>query len=483
MKLGLTSRLFLVLLTASALVACGMFVIMHWNIDRGFLRYVNTLDQERLERLAGELERSYATTESWDFIRDEPRNLLRLMVNTLPEGQVRPEHLDRLERRLERRQGRRERPEPPPPGLAHLFELRVQLLDSSGNHLAGSLQPLPAEEMIALQYQGQKIGALGLTPQKNLADVHQLRFLKEQKQALAQVAGLTLLVAALFSLPLARRLVRPLRELAAATRRLATGTYVERVAVTSQDELGQLAADFNLLALTLQQNETTRRQWIADISHELRTPLTVLRGEIEALQDGVRPLTPAALASLHGEALRLGRLVDDLYQLSLSDLGALQYRKESLAPQAILLAALEPLRPLFAAKGIALHEEFAPGADVTLLADPQRLQQLFANLLDNALKYTDTPGRLEIRMDRRGTNLQIKLCDSAPAVPAADLQRLFERLYRVEGSRSRETGGAGLGLAICRNIAAAHQGTLIATPSPLGGLCLTLTLPLTTEAT
>lgn len=483
MKLGLTSRLFLVLLTASALVACGMFVIMHWNIDRGFLRYVNTLDQERLERLAGELERSYATTGSWDFIRDEPRNLLRLMINTLPEGQVRPEHLDRLERRLERRQGRRERPEPPPPGLAHFFELRVQLLDSAGNHLAGPPQPLPIEGMITLHDQGQRIGALGLAPQKNLADVHQLRFLKEQKQALTQVAGLTLLVSALLSLPLARRLVRPLRELAAATRRLATGAYTERVPVTSQDELGQLAGDFNLLALTLQQNETTRRQWIADISHELRTPLTVLRGEIEALQDEVRPLTPAALASLHGEALRLGRLVDDLYQLSLSDLGALQYRKESLAPKAILLAALEPLRPLFAAKGIALHEEFAAGADVTLLADPQRLHQLFANLLDNALKYTDSPGRLEIRMDRRDANLQIKLCDSAPAVATADLQRLFERLYRVEDSRSRETGGAGLGLAICRNIAVAHQGTLIATPSPLGGLCLTLTLPLPAEAT
>jgi two-component system sensor histidine kinase BaeS len=483
MKLGLTTRLFLVLLTASALVACGMFAIMHWNIDRGFLRYVNTLDQERLERLAAEVESSYATAGSWDFIRDEPGNLLRLMVNTLPEGQIRPKDLDRLERRMERHQGRRERPEPPPPGLAHLFELRVQLRDSAGGHLAGPRNPLPAKEMIPLHYQGQRIGALGLMPQKNLADVHQLRFLKEQKQALAQVAGLTLLVAALFSLPLARRLVRPLRDLAAATRRLATGAYAERVAVTSQDELGQLASDFNLLALTLQQNETTRRQWIADISHELRTPLTVLRGEIEALQDGVRPLTAAALASLHGETLRLGRLVDDLYQLSLSDLGALQYRKEPLAPQALLLAALEPLRPLFAAKGITLRADFAPDSDGEILADPQRLHQLFANLLDNALKYTDAPGTLELSMTRRGRNLRIELCDSAPTVAAADLERLFERLYRVESSRNRETGGAGLGLAICRNIAAAHQGTLTAHPSPLGGLCLTLTLPLTLEAT
>lgn len=480
MKLGLSSRLFLVLLAATALVACGMFVIMHWNIDRGFLRYVNTLDQERLERLAGEVERRYATDGNWDFIEKEPLALLRLMVNTLPEGQVRPRDLDRLERRLERRQVRHE---PPPPGLAHLFELRVQLLDSAGAHLAGPSEALPSEGMITLHYQGQKIGSLGLLPQKNLADIHQLRFLKEQKLALALVAGLTLLVSALLAFPLARRLVRPLRDLAAATRRLATGTYSERVPVTSQDELGQLANDFNLLALTLQENETARRQWIADISHELRTPLTVLRGEIEALQDGVRPLTPAALASLHGEALRLSRLVDDLYQLSLSDLGALHYRKEFLAPKTILQSALEAFRPLFAEKGIGLREEFAPGSEVKIFVDPQRLHQLFANLLDNALKYTDAPGRVELRMERRAASLQIEFCDSAPTVPTVDLERLFERLYRVEGSRSRATGGAGLGLAICRNIAAAHQGTLIARPSPLGGLCLTLTLPLTTEAT
>ena len=131
MKLGLTSRLFLVLLAATALVACGMFVIMQWSIDRGFLRYVNTLDQERLERLAGELEQQLRRSRGAGILSATNRvNLLRLMVKTLPEGQVRPEHLDRLERRLERRQGRRERPEPPPPGLAHLFELRVQLLDS-----------------------------------------------------------------------------------------------------------------------------------------------------------------------------------------------------------------------------------------------------------------------------------------------------------------------------------------------------------------
>ena len=479
MKLGLATRFFLVLLAATALVACGMFVIMQWSIDRGFLRYVNTLELERLERLGGVLEDRYAAAGGWDFLRDEPLALPRLLVQSLPPGEPRPEHLDRLERRLERRQGRRE--QAPPPGMSHLFELRVQLLDSERRHLGGSRAPLPAEALTALRVQGETVGYLGLVPQKNLADVRQLRFLKEQKLALALVAGLTLVVSALLALPLAQRLVRPLRDLAAASRRLASGAYGERVPVTTRDELGQLAGDFNLLALTLQQNENARRQWIADISHELRTPLSVLRGEIEALQDGVRPLTGAALASLHTESLRLARLVDDLYQLSLSDLGALQYRKEALDPVALLLSALEPLRPRFAAKGIALHEAIAAGGDFKVLADRQRLHQLFGNLLDNARKYTDPPGRLELRVERRGTTLFIELCDSAPAVPEAALERLFDRLYRVEGSRSRGTGGAGLGLAICRSIAAAHEGTLTARPSSLGGLCLTLTLPLLPE--
>jgi two-component system, OmpR family, sensor histidine kinase BaeS len=286
-------------------------------------------------------------------------------------------------------------------------------------------------------------------------------------------------VAAGLSLPLANRLVRPVKALAAATGRLAAGEFATRVPVASADELGQLARDFNVLALTLEKNEQTRRQWVADISHELRTPLAILRGEIEALQDGVRQPTPESINSLHGEALRLGRLVEDLYQLSLSDLGALTYHKEELDLAVVLTAALAHYRPELTGKRIALTAEIPRAGAAVVFGDPERLHQLFANLLDNAVKYTDQGGKLEVRLTCRDHEATIDLADSAPGVPESELERLFDRLYRVESSRSRDAGGAGLGLAICRNIVLAHTGTITAHPSPLGGVLIRIALPLT----
>jgi two-component system sensor histidine kinase BaeS len=271
------------------------------------------------------------------------------------------------------------------------------------------------------------VGWLGYVPATGLGDDRQLRFLKEQRLAFVLVAGIVVLLAAALSLLLARRLVRPLRGLAEATHGLTAGDFSLRVPVAGSDELGQLARDFNILALTLEHNEQSRRQWVADISHELRTPLAVLRGEIEALQDGVRPLDQGAMQSLHSEVLRLHRLVDDLYQLALSDLGALSYRKE--------IVDLAPLH------------------------------------------YTDAGGDVVLRVVCDAAVVRVELEDSAPGVADADLARIFERLYRVEASRSRAAGGAGLGLAICRNIVEAHGGAISAHHSPMGGVLLRVELP------
>ena len=477
MKVGIKYRLFAALLAATALVALSMFLIMQWSIDRGFLRYVNTLEQERLERLAMEFEQAFAEQGSWDFLRDDPGHLFRLAYRTLPEGQATPERLERLERRLERRMSTEPPGAPLPPHLVHRFEARILLLDSERRPVAGTGAADEKIEFKPLYHEGQVVGYLGIVPRKGLSDALQLSFVKQQKLAMALVAGVTLLVSALLALPLANRLVRPIRSLADATRCLSAGDYATRVPVTATDELGQLASDFNTLALTLEKNEQARRQWVADISHELRTPLAVLRGEIEALQDGVRQPTPAAVASLHTEVLRIGRLVDDLYQLALSDLGALNYRKEAVFLSGVLKHALEAFRPEFERKSIALQYT-PPARDILLFGDPERLHQLLANLLENSLRYTDAGGRLEIALEQEKGRAMLTFRDSAPGVPAADLERLFERLYRVEGSRSRASGGAGLGLSICRNIVEAHGGNISAAPSPLGGLAVTVALPL-----
>jgi two-component system sensor histidine kinase BaeS len=335
------------------------------------------------------------------------------------------------------------------------------------------LQPLSCD--------GRTVGYLGLLKPRGIGDIidhHQLRFAREQRRSFALIAVLVAAGAALLSFPLSRRMVKRITTLAAATNQLAAGQYDIRVPSRTSDELGRLGRDFNTLAQTLENNEQLRRRWVADISHELRTPLAVLRGEIEAVQDGVRQLTPHTLEQLRGEVLRLERLVTDLYELSLTDIGALQYRKSDIDLAEILQGALATYRPKFADHKLALEDELLPAGSVPLFGDPERLQQLFANLLENALRYTDAGGRLRVAMERTKHRITLNFQDSAPGVPESAMERLFDRLYRVEGSRSRAHGGAGLGLALCKNIVEAHKGTISARPSPLGGLWIAITFPL-----
>jgi len=220
-----------------------------------------------------------------------------------------------------------------------------------------------------------------------------------------------------------------------------------------------------------------RRDFIADISHELRTPLGVLNGELEAVEDGVRPLDAATVGSLHAEVHTLNKLVSDLYDLSLSDAGALTYRKADVDVAELLQATADRLRDRFASRGLALSATL-PRKAAMVFGDERRLQQLIDNLCENSLRYTDAGGRLEIVLQADASRVTLAFSDTAPGVPDDALPRLFERFFRVDPSRNRAHGGAGLGLAICRNIAIAHDGTLSVAPSPLGGLRLVLTLPL-----
>jgi two-component system, OmpR family, sensor histidine kinase BaeS len=474
MKISIKYRLFLAMLAATALVVVCMFLILQWSVDRGFLRYVNTIEEARLEQLAGDIERAYAEHGSWEFLKDNRPRMARLLAGTLSEVQFSPERLSRMERRMERRD--QVETDQPPRYLP--FERRIVLLDAGRNPVFAPLGVAGDFDLRPLRQGNRTVGFLGLQPNRHLADAHQLRFVKQQKLAIALAGVIMLIVSASLALPLANHLVGPVRSLAAATNQLASGRYATRVNVTSTDELGQLARDFNSLALALEQNEGARRQWIADISHELRTPLAVLRGEIEALQDGIRQPTSEAIGSLHGEVLRLSRLVDDLFQLALSDVGALTYRKTDLDLAEELAEAVESYRPRFAGKGLALTVDFPSGTKSSLLADPERLRQLFDNLLENSLKYTDPGGRLHIRLETRGGRAFIDFQDSAPGVADSDMEKIFDRLYRVDHSRSRASGGAGLGLAICRNIVEGHDGSIKAQSSPWGGLWIHLTLPM-----
>ncbi len=481
MKISITHRLFLAIILAAGMAVISMVIIMQWSMRLGFLRYLDTMEKTGFSRLAGSLEEGYCPESGWDFVVNDPTLWDELVMTAIPEGGP---PLPPQSRSGPRPDGpppnpgmEKGEPPGPPPSLAQHFDQRLFLLDADRKVVISQVEVPEDSKASTLLHQGKIVGYLGLLPRKAPSEPHQERFLKEQSLAFAMVAGVVLLLAAGLSLLLSRRLVRPLRGLAEATRHLAAGTFSTRVEVVSADELGQLAVNFNSLAMTLEKNEQARRQWVADISHELRTPVAILRGEIEALQDGIRPPDSQALRSLHSEALRLARLVDDLYQLTMSDLGALSYRKEKVDISGLLKETIVSHEAEFSAKDILLNTTLPAEKTVVVFGDSERLRQLFANLLANSRKYTNGGGELRVSMSCDAGVVTIDFQDSAPGVAEPDRERLFERLYRVESSRNRATGGAGLGLTICRNIVEAHQGRISVHSSPLGGLWVQVELP------
>ncbi len=235
------------------------------------------------------------------------------------------------------------------------LELSVMLLHRDKSIVFGRREMLADLTLHPIGPQGRIIGYLGVLPGKPVNQPNELQFIEKQAKSLVGIAVFMVLLSAALALLLAYFLGRPLKRIAAAVKMLAVGRYDVRLSVESSDELGQLARDYNDVAEALARSEQARRRWMADISHELRTPLAVLRGELEALQDGIRPLSREAVDSLYGDVMRLHRLTDDLYQLSLSDQGALSYRKTRVDPAALLQKDLASLVLEFEGKRISVQ--------------------------------------------------------------------------------------------------------------------------------
>ncbi|TDM08052.1 MAG: hypothetical protein C4K60_00560 [Ideonella sp. MAG2] len=309
------------------------------------------------------------------------------------------------------------------------------------------------------------------------------RFLRDQYAQMAAGALVLIALALLTATWLARRWTQPLAAIQHATQRLAQGELTMRLPdepslAGRSDEIGDVMRNVNRMAEGLQQLEGARRRWLADISHELRTPLTVLRGDIEALHEGVRPLGPEAVAVLHEEVLRLNRLVEDLHLLAISDLQALPCHMQPDDALALLARLVRRYERRAQEAGLNLQLQGPEGlAELPVQWDARRIEQMLSNLLENSLRYTEAPGHLTLRLSMAAGLVTVDVEDSAPGVPAAMLPLLFEPLYRGDTARAQQPGGSGLGLAICAVIAKAHGGQVSASASALGGLCIRVTLP------
>ena len=438
MKAGITLKLFLAILAAAAVAAAAMALATRWSFQSGFLGYLSQVDSQRIDALSTALAAEYRRSGDWDFVRGDYSRLREIVAASAQVTQ------------------------------------RFTLLDAKRGLVVGNPETSGAAER-PIVVDDRVVGWIARAPLRRLSTAAEETFQQEQLRAAWIIAAFAVALAAAMALVLARVFLLPMKRVAEATHRLAGGNYATRVDVRSGDELGRLADDFNKLAETLERNETLRRRFMADVSHELRTPLAVLSAELEAIEDGVRPLDKASLASLRNEAGALSKLVNDLNQLALADVGALAYRKENVDVVPLVEQAVESYRERLASRGLELESAWQGTAPV--YGDTDRLLQMFRNLLENSARYTDPGGRVRVAVKRDHDRVAIDFEDSAPGVPPDALPRLFERFFRVEVSRSRANGGAGLGLALCRSIADAHGGDIRAEHSPLGGLRVRVTLP------
>lgn len=270
-------------------------------------------------------------------------------------------------------------------------------------------------------------------------------------------------VALVVGLLLATRLTQPLRQLTTAARRLAAGERHDPLPPAPDAELAELATAFNSMAADLEHQQQLRRQLVADIAHELRTPLSVLRLQIESIEDGVEQPTPTVLASLGEEVNVLTRLVDDLRLLSLADAGQLSLTIEAVDLQSAIEQTVTAATARARQQQVTLTTVAARGAPLYAMADPQRLKQILGNLIENALRYTPAGGSVTIRAltrrDERQRELAtIEVADTGPGIPPDELARIFDRFYRADRARTRETGGSGLGLAIVQRLTEMQRG-------------------------
>lgn len=347
---------------------------------------------------------------------------------------------------------------------------------SPATRAGAALTASERDQAVAIGVDGQTAGyALVAMPSNAQFTAAATLFLSDINLVLAQAALLAAAAGALAGVAIARGLSGPLTGLAAAARRVAQGRLDERVRAGGSQEVEDLAAAFNEMTDDLQQAdlkrreaETLRRNMVADIAHELRTPLTVMQGNLQAILDDVYPLTKDEIATLCDQTSALRRLVNDLRELSLAEAGQLELQMSAQRVGPLLERAAQRFGELIEARGLGLSVDVEDGLPA-VSADPGRVAQVIDNLIANAIRHTPAGGRVTLRASRVSGGARIEVADTGPGIPEADLPRVFDRFWRGDKSRARDTGGSGLGLAIARQWVEAMGGEIGVASAPGAG--------------
>ncbi|WP_252097489.1 ATP-binding protein [Pseudoalteromonas sp. NBT06-2] len=472
--------------------------------------YVNTKEIEQLKPLITQLQTVYSKKNSWDSLENNHRQFQRMIASQLQNTEFEPPIKKRPQRRKDQRRpprdGYRQKyqtdlegfPEPKHPkrpkdvyGNEHNKKspsindkrpppkpkVSYAVLDSEQNYIVGHFDKKRDYSLTPITLNTAVIGYFAISKRHKLAQGYELDFIKQQQSYIWLIGLGVMVLVIIITLPLARHLVQPIRQLKSGMHKLTQGNYSQNLDVKRQDEFGQLNRDFNELTQALDKNETARKRWLANISHELRTPVAILKGEIEAMLDGIRPLNLDNIKSTQEEVAHLQKLIEDLHQLTSADIGAMKYRKKNTNLADLINKESNRYEGYVTDAGLCF--EYTQYAKViNVYVDQTRICQLLDNLINNGIKYAYSGSQIQLSLSVNKKVAKIIVEDDGPGVAERHLPYLFEHLYRVENSRNRGTGGTGLGLSICAHIIEAHQGEITASRSILGGLKVTITLPL-----
>jgi signal transduction histidine kinase len=353
--------------------------------------------------------------------------------------------------------------------------------DSAGG-LLGSNYTDSSETPVELTWSQEVIGRAYIIPDPTKEEYVApfLRLSASINRSLLLGGSLAIGIALLLTFLLSRRMMSPVGVLATAARRLGHGDLSQRVRLQGEGEVASLAEAFNSMAVDLEYAEQLRRNMVADVAHELRTPLSNIQGYLEAIRDGMVEPDAAAIRSLNEETSLLSRLVNELQELSLAEAGELKlvYQAEDIAN--LVRQAVTPWQPQLTAGEISLSVELPDDLPLVNI-DWQRVNEVLHNILENAVAHTHRGGTIKVTAHHKGKWVEVSVSDTGEGIPAEDLPHIFERFYRVDKSRTRATGGSGLGLTIAKRLVEAHGGT-IAVQSKLGeGSRFSFTLPVAAE--
>ena len=486
---SIKSKVLILLLILTIIMIVGMALNIQSGFNQGFFNYRKAVDNQFNKSLVKTLEKYFFENNNWDEL-EYNRKLWHELVNI---SSVEPIQQHRLRlppaqkihfKSNDNETKSRRNPDSFGPRRNLKDHNRPRLLppvaifNINKEYITG-MNRLNQDDLIYHEIKNKDsiVGYLGTEKNNQHYRVQDELFVKNITSMLFKVGLIMVAFALLITFPIATYFTKIINQISHATQKISAGDFSTRIHSDRKDELGVLVKNVNSLAKSLELSAKSQKTMIADIAHELRTPIAVIVGEIEAIQDGIHIADVKTLNLLHTQISSLKNLVNDLYKLSESDRGALKYKMKEMDLVELVNQCLKSFDLMFEQKQISCKINKLPKT-CKIIGDYYRLNQLFNNLLKNSVTYTDKGGTVQLSVNQLQSTIQISLEDSSPSLNKEQLNKIFKRWYRAEKSRNKNLGGSGLGLAICKEIVKAHDGTINAKQSSLGGVEIIINLPI-----